>query len=230
MKHLAKSLVVAGAVLAAGSASAGMMGDISPYIGIDYQQSWMKGNGDWRKVFPDNYKGASLYVGTKFHEYFGLELGYDWSAREKENLNLAAGSTLFGNTLTAAATGTAKVRRTGGHLDLVGFLPVADNFELTASLGYGWIQPKVEMTINNPAANVNNSALASVSGKGKSVFRVGVGGSYMLTDMVGLRARLGWESTSSLRLKGNTDFTNGRYDTKGFKGTTSLRVGAFVKF
>lgn len=230
MKHLAKSLVVAGAVLAAGSASAGMMGDISPYIGIDYQQSWMKGNDDYRKLFPDNYKGASLYVGTKFHEYFGLELGYDWSAREKENLNLAATDTLFGSQLGAAMTGEVKVRRTGGHLDLVGFLPVADNFELTASLGYGWVQPKIEAVVNNPAANVNNSALASLSGKGKSVFRVGVGGSYMLTDMVGLRARLGWESTSSLRVKGNSDFQNLNITTKAFKGTTSLRVGAFVKF
>ncbi len=229
MKHIAKSLLVVGAMMAAGSASA-TMGDVSPYIGVDYAQSWMKGNGDWNKLFSDDYKGASIYVGTSFHENFALELGYDATSREKKDINLAAGTTLFGNTLTQNVTGNVKIRRTGGHLDLVGLLPVADNFALTGSVGYGWVQPKVEVNVGTPAATVNHSALASISAKGKSVFRLGVGGSYMVTDMVGLRARVGWESTSSLRLKGNTDFINGNYNEKAFKGTTALRAGVFVKF
>ena len=48
--------------------------------------------------------------------------------------------------------------------------------------------------------------------------------------MVGIRAKLSWESTSALRVNGNQAFTNFGMDPKAFKGTTALTAGAFVKF
>ena len=239
MKHIAKSLVITGAMIAAGCANADVIADFNPYIGADYYQAWMKPKGDYNQLLPKDFPGATLYVGTRFHESFGVELGYDWSARKKKDISIASGTSQFGSTVGAnqSLTGTTKVRRSGGHLDLVGFLPVADCFDLIGSVGFGWVQTKITTNVVTPGTAVNNaatnnraSAVSSLSGKGRGVFRVGVGASYMVTDMVGLRGKLGWESTSSLRINGNQNFTALSFQNKPYKGTTSLSLGAFVKF
>jgi hypothetical protein len=234
MKHIAKSLVVVGAMAAASSVSADVIADFNPYIGADYYQAWMKPKGDYNKILAKNFPGATLYVGTKFAEGFGLELGYDWSGNQKKSFDLPAGSTLFSGTTPGGVSGWTKVRRTGGHLDLVGFLPVAECFELTGSVGFGWVQPKITSTATatGGAAATGNvaSAISSLSGKGRGVLRVGVGASYMVTDMVGLRAKLSWESSSSLRANGNQQFVALAFGQKPFKSTTALAAGAFVKF
>lgn len=234
MKHIAKSLVVAGAMIAAGSVSADVLADLNPYIGADYYQAWMKPKGDYTKILPKDFPGATLYVGTKFHENFGIELGYDWSAQKKKDFNLAKGSTLFSTGaagLTNPVSGSVKVRRSGAHIDLVGFLPVAECFDLIGSVGFGWLQTKLTTSaVSTSATSQHTSAVNSLSGKGRGVLRVGVGGSYMVTDMVGLRAKLSWESTSSLRVNGNGYFTSLAFGQNPYKSTTALAIGAFVKF
>ncbi len=234
MKQLAKSLVVISALAAAGSAGADMMGDFNPYVGADYYQAWMRGKSSYNQIFPKSYPGATIYIGNKFTENFGLELGYDWSAKAKKSWTLPVGTQVFNSTVaTSAITGTTKIQRTGFHLDLVGFLPINDCVNLLGSIGYGWVQPKIEITSLTPSANGGNNnytAISSLSGKGRSVFRVAVGADWMATDMFGLRAKLGWESTSTLRINGNQQFTNLGYQQKGFKGSTTLAIGAFVKF
>lgn len=235
MKNIVKSLMVVGAMAAAGVANADWCDCIQPVIGADYYQAWMKGKGSYNQVYPKSYPGATIYVATKFSECFGLELGYDWSARKSKNFTFGTGTSFFGNTITdSGVTGNTKLRRTGGHLDLVGFIPLCDCWELFGSLGYGWVQTKVTTTITSvgpstTSANLS-SALLSVSGKGRSVFRVGVGALYMVTDCVGLRAKLGWESTSSLRVDGNTAFNNLGFNNKAYKGSATVAAGAFVKF
>jgi len=234
MKQIAKSLVITGAMIAAGCANADVIADLNPYIGADYYQAWMKPKGDYNTLLPKDFPGATLYIGTKFHESFGIELGYDWSARKKKDFSIGAGTTMFGSTIAAnqAFSGTTKIRRSGGHLDLVGFLPVAECFDLIGSVGFGWVQTKFTTTINTAltAATTQASAVSSMSGKGRGVLRVGVGASYMVTDMVGLRAKVSWESTSSVRVNGNQNFTALNFGQKPYKSTTALSVGAFVKF
>jgi len=234
MRHIAKSLVVMGSLLAAGSASA-MFDDISPLIGVDYYHAWTKGKNDYSQVFPKSYPGFTVYLGAKFCEYWGLELGFDSSGRKKKDFTLASGTSFFnGTTGTAPIVGQTKIRRQGGHLDVIGYLPLVDCLELTGSLGYGWVKPQITTAVSSQAGDGTGSALAtalnSLRGKGKSVFRIGVGLSYMVTDMVGLRAKVGWETTSSLRVEGNQSFSNLGFSNKGFKSSTTLNVGAFVKF
>lgn len=214
--------MIVGALASVGSASAMLSeGDFNPYVGADYYQVWMKGNNvPGQSTFPKSYPGWTIYVGNKFTEYFGLELGYDDSVKAKKSWSTT--SDLNGNT---------KIRRTGGHLDLVGFLPIDECANLIGSIGYGWVKPKVSTSINNPTKSATEAdALQSISGKGESVFRIGVGADWMATDMFGLRAKLGWESTNSLRIKGDQNFTNLKYNTKAFKSSVTLAVGAFVKF
>lgn len=231
MKFITKNLVIISSFLAASSASADMLGEFNPYLGADYYQTWTRGRYDWRKVFPRTYRGATAYVGTKFCQNLGLELGYDMSVRTKKAWSLPAGSAFFNRSVgTTDITGTTKITRSGVHLDLLGFLPVAECFELFGSVGYGWVQNKIDITLSTASGSNQSSALASVSGKGRSVLRAGVGGSYMVNSMVGLRAKLGWETTSTLHVKGNEAFANLGYQSKGWKDTTALSIGAFAKF
>jgi len=202
--------------------------DISPYLGVDFKQAYMKGQGGWKPIFPNTYPGASFYVGTKFHQYFGLELGYDWSVKQKKEWNLPAGSSFFGST-AQGTSGTTKIERNGAYLDLVGFLPVADCLEIMGSTGLGWVQTKIESNFST-TTTPESGALASVAGKGRMVFRVGIGALYMITDVVGVRAKMGFEGTSALKLVGNQAFSTYGYNEKGFKGTTAFAVGAFFKF
>ena len=242
MKQIAKSLVVMGALAVAGSAVA-EFGELSPYAGIDLQNSWMKMKSPFDSIAKKSFPGATLHLGTKFHENFGVEVGYHWSKQQSKDYTIANG-TNFGaipatgaaNATNAAITGKTKIRRSGAHLDLVGFLPVADCFELMGSVGYGWIQPKISATAAATAGNAATTrvvdAIKGLSTKSKGVFRLGLGASYMITDMVGLRAKFGWESTSALRLKESNPATLSalNLNTKAFKSSITGSAGVFVKF
>jgi hypothetical protein len=215
-------------MIAATSANAALIDDMSPLAGIDYQQIWMQGKGDWNNLFPKSFPGATAYVGARFCECLGVELGYDWGAKESKNFTLPAGSSFFGQTVTTAVTGTARVRRQGGHLDLIGYLPIVDCIELMGVIGVGYVYPKV--SISTSGVTPLDSGLQSVATKGKTVARIRLGGNYMFTECIGVRALVGWESTSSLRLKGNNNFSISNLNNKGWRGSTTVATGVFVKF
>src|SRR5581483_749899 len=53
--------------------------EVIPYIGIDYYQVWMHTKSDWQQLFGKTYPGASVYLGAKFCDSFGVEFGGMWS-------------------------------------------------------------------------------------------------------------------------------------------------------
>ena len=220
MKQIAKSLVVVGAILAAGTVGAEMMDDVRPYVGLDYYQAWMKGakatgsspansTFDFAKQAPKSYPGLAAYVGAKFTDFFGMELGTDWSFRKKKSIT-DNGSNI-----------KTEVKRRGMHADLVGFFPLNDCVDILGSVGLGWVKAKTTQT------GASAATAETYKNKGKTVARLGLGVSYMVTDMIGLRARAGWENTRRLKLQDNTP----PIDTfKPFKDTMSLSLGAFVRW
>jgi opacity protein-like surface antigen len=82
MKRMLKNVVLVGSVMAAGIAAADFGGDWSPIVGIDYKWSTARhSNQGFGGSNGRNKGGASVYLGSRFCENFGLELGYDWSSR-----------------------------------------------------------------------------------------------------------------------------------------------------
>jgi len=215
MKNLVKSLVLAGALGTANVASADWFDCFCPVIGVDYYQAWMKATALFGNVFPKSYPGGTVYVGAKFADCLGFEVGYDTSTRKSRSFTLVQS--------TGVTTGTVKFRRSGAHFDLIGYMSVdcLDCVELFGSLGYGWVEPRVTFTtLAGPTFAFN--------GRGRSVLRLGVGGNYLLTDCVGIRAKVGYESTSSLRTNSTTP--NFGFSNKPFRGSITLALGAFVRF
>lgn len=229
MKHIIKSLVVAGSVLVAGSGNADEIIELLPYMGVDYHQAWMKPKITYQPIFPSSYPGVSFYVGTKFHPNFAFELGYDWSLKQTKSWTTT--QSIPGTNTLQTFGGTTKIRRSGAYLDLVAFLPLVENLEMLASFGAGWVQPKIEIVnMSVGPGQSKSSAIASLSGDGRGVLRGGVGVGYMLTEVLGLRAKLGWESTFTLRVDGNTYAVPNGYLTRGFKGSVTFSMGAYYKF
>ncbi len=227
-----KKLIVAGAILAAaGSASADTwFEDCKPVVGIDFKWAKIKNSGDWKGVFPESFPGASVYVGTKFMENFGAELGYDTTGKRGKQLSLNTGDTVGGATATVPTGIRGNVRFAGPHLDLVGFWPLENCFEMFVSLGLGWVKPTVNVDhVGGASSNLAND-LTSITGKGKTIGRVGIGVNWMATDCVGLRVKALYENTSKLRVQSNAVSNAVLTNLKPWKDSYSLAVGAFLKF
>lgn len=206
--------------------------ELFPYLGVDLYYAHMRAKASYRSLFPSNYLSGSLYAGVKFHPNLGFELGYDWSRKKSANWTLSRGLPVFGSVANRTFSGQTKIRRSGAHLDLVGFLPIWECLEFIAYFGAGWVQPKIEttMSIKPGAAEPNSSAIASLTGESRALLRLGVGVRYMLTDLLGIRGKLGYEATSMLRVKGNSYFQQLGYGTRPFSRTGSLSLGLFYKF
>lgn len=231
MKQFTKALVVVGAI-GVTNVYADCIDSFHPVMGADFYQVWMQGKGSYSKIFPKSYPGASVYVGTRCFENFGIEFGFDWSGRKSRNWTLTQGQSFQDRTLTTALSGTTKIRRIGGHIDVMGIMPIFDCFEVFGTVGYGWVQSKLTIVNVSPSPGVSNmsSAVATLSGKGRSVFRAGIGTNLMVTDCVGIRAKVGFETTSSLQLKGNAAARTLGYNSNGFRDSGTLAIGAFAKF
>lgn len=231
-----KSALIPGILLFASGVNAAMMLDLTPYLGADYAQIWMRGRGSWGDIFPRrDFSGGSVYLGSKFHRNFGIELGYDVSIRKKRDWTLQPRTIFFNGITTEKINARTTMQRHGAHIDLAGFLHITESFEFVGSLGYGWLKPKLHIsTVLSENRLPSNSAVAqgltNISGKGRGVVRLGLGLSYMVTEMVGVRTKFTWENTKTLRLAGNQVFNNLGFDVSGFKSATALSLGAFLRF
>jgi hypothetical protein len=201
-----------------------------PFVGLDFYQAWMQPKGDWGKFLPKNFPGGTLYVGAKFQQYFGFELGYDCSVRKPKNWSYQMGELFFNTRAIANNNGGTRVRRSGAHVDLMGFIPLRDCIDLLGTLGLGWVQPKIDISQAANSLGPVSSPLASLSAKARGVVRVGGGATYMISDLIGVRAKLGWESTRFLRVRGNNLFYANGFSKKPFRNSATLAVGGFVRF
>lgn len=228
MKNLAKSAVLAFTMMVAGSASADWFDCFRPIIGVDYYQAWMKAKNGWDHIFPSgNFPGATIYVGAKFMDCWGFEVGYDISTKKSRRFSFS--------TSNVNINGSSKIQRGGGHLDLIAYLPIGfDCLELFGSAGYGFVQPKITTVVTDNNDRLTAGVVETASGKGASVVRLGFGTNYMLSNSIGLRAKIGFESTASLKVKSNEEFNEAiealGFTNKPFKSSTSLALGAFIKF
>lgn len=235
MRQYINSLLMAGSLVAMGSANADPTIALTPYIGIDYYQVSMKPRTFYQQIFPSSFPSVSFYIGTKFHPNFSFEVGYGWSAKKSKQWVVSNGQPIFSSASNATFSGKTSIRRSSGYFDLVGYLPVydiCDAFEFIFSIGYGWVQSQIATTMNivPRAAIPHSSAIASLASKGRSTYRGGVGVNYMVNEVYGVRAKVGWENTNTLRIHGNNYFDQLGYGVRSFKGSITLTLGAFFKF
>lgn len=227
MKQIAKCLLGISALTCAFHASnvsaANLLDDVTPFVGIDYQQRWMNGYSDWNKLFPGTFAGGSVYVGGRW-DCFAVELGYDFAGSRRKAYVFGPGEPFFNNNFNAVTVNT-NLQLNGGHIDLIGFVPVVDCLEMMGVIGLGYIYPRLSLNINS-----GRFANVTVSGRGTTVARLRFGGNYMVTQCVGVRVLVGWESTEYLRLRTGPDFSGTGATVRGWRSSVTASAGVFVKF
>lgn len=150
------------------------------YIYGDIGQS--KYSGD----FNDNDNAFAIGLGYNLSKIFSLELGYH------DLGNIHYSENLFGG-ITGSRTLETSVDTSATQLSAVAKLPVNDNFDLYARLGYAHLKVDATYSINGTV----QSEQASDSDN-KAIF--GVGASYKVNEKISLR-------TEYIRF-GNTDISS----------------------
>lgn len=223
MKNLVKGMIAAYILAAAGSASANWFDCVTPVIGMDYYQVWMRVKNNFASVMAtrSRYPGFTFYVGARLSECFGVELGYENSSNKTRNFH-------FTNGRGFDVEGNVKVRRSGTHLDFIAYIPLdcINRVEMFGSLGYGYLQPKVKLNIIGTRDSNIVVGSETIKPRNSGLLRAGVGVNYMITDCLGLRIKSGFEYTSTLK--------SSRYsihpDNKFFWNSATLALGVFSKF
>jgi hypothetical protein len=211
MKNLAKSLIVVSSlvtVVATESASAGLckgfngFDDFRPILGLDYYQAWRRIKGNLHPILPTSFPGITVYVGGKFSDYFGVELGLDISKQKSKTWVFPNGTAIGAIRTSGTISGTTSISYWGAHFDVIGYLPLypcVESTELFAAIGYG-----------------NASGL-----------RLGIGANYLVTYNFGLRAKFGYENRTTV-LGGSPSTIFGI--SNPYRYATTLSVGAFYRF
>jgi hypothetical protein len=183
MKQLARKLLLIGALVTASSSASAFFDGLdcmSPYVGIDYQQRWVRHRNNDDGLDGNNrhrsFPGFNAYLGGRW-DCFGLEVGGHYAANRRN-----------GRTASIA----------GGYLDLVGYLPAMDCLELMGTVGIGYDSARIS-TLNFGSRTANGV-----------VGRIRIGANYMFSECIGIRGLVGWESTSTLRRRNNNDGFNHR--------------------
>jgi opacity protein-like surface antigen len=110
------------------------------------------------------------------HKNLGFELGYFRMLEESKNV--ASGATIGANTITTAAFRT-DLETQGITLDVLGYAPIHEKFELIGTAGATWTT--ADITVDIPGIGSTSDDDSEFG------FRIGGGAQYMLTEQLNLR-------------------------------------------
>jgi opacity protein-like surface antigen len=134
-----------------------------------------------------NKPGVNVFLGARFNEYVGAEVGFGFIQQVKANVQ---------NNRTA----TNKISNI--YADLLGYANVAPKVDLIGSVGIGMLKSKSSV----PGATfVNQNAL----NKGKVGVRLGVGAQYNFDTNWAARAMFRYQKGNTSFLKSNTSVSVG---------------------
>lgn len=166
--------------------------EVKPYIALDYVHSIADiDKVEGIKLFEDNFNGAAVALGVNVNRYVSTEIFYQQVAKEDKK---------FVNAKTED-----KYKAYG--IDVIGHLPVADQFDLLGSVGVAEYKVDYKASAYSPAVSLKKDD----NGLGA---RLGIGAEYNVTDNWAVRAmaRYSW------------------VDVDGVDGITELSVGVKYTF
>lgn len=242
MKNKATLLAASGALVAGLSLSTAAVAsimdwDLVPYVGADAQWRRM----DYKKDFGQNltkknYKQGNLYAGLKFNEYVGVEAGYESTGTIKRNATVIA-TNMFGTTFPGAIAGQSlewntRSKISGFHGNLIGFLPISDDYclKLFGSVGIAQLKARTRATATtlNGIPLIPNIVLNFT--KRKWVPRLSLGLQHMFYEQFGLRATATWENTARLKMSSRDQSGGTRIYSAYSRDSVTLGVGLFYNF
>lgn len=136
--------------------------------------------------------GANVFVGARFNEYFGAELG----------LGFVQKRTVINNAVNG--NGVIATNKTNNvYVDALGFMPVASKVSLVGAVGVGFLKDSARVSFNGVDQGKGSS-------KRKMGFRVGAGAQYDFNENVAARAMVRYQKGNKRNwTKSNTSVTLG---------------------
>jgi opacity protein-like surface antigen len=142
---------------------------------------------DSKLVIRKNKPGVNVFVGARFNENLGAEIGFGFIGKVK--------GTAIGN-----RQATNKVSNI--YADILGYVPVASKVDLIGSIGLGRLKSKPDVT---GATFINKDVLT----KTKVGVRVGAGAQYNIDNNWAARAMVRYQKGNKNFLKSNTSVSVG---------------------
>ncbi len=155
------------------------------YISLDYAKNSDAYLGD-ESLYNDELFGATLYMGLRLHDYFGVELGYSGTAESKKKIDFlnAYGVKTGVNTNTSLWLSSLT-------FDVLGYLPLgaAKKYELIGSVGLARTRAKSEFH-SSPV-----DVFPDDYDETETDLRLGLGAQYKLSDNSIIRSMIRWEDS-----------------------------------
>lgn len=200
----------------------------APYVGVEYMFQHIPTSADWHSAgfMPSNLDVINGFVGLRYHRNFAIEFGGYHTIRRSQaqsNVSEFEGQAATGDTLVIA-----QLENKGFSIDWSAHCFLDPKFNVFAIVGMANYQPKLNiLTSENTDLG---TALRLVKGHNTNVFRLGVGMEY-LECWWGVRARVIWDNTQSMRLdviEAQQFFSS--ISPRAFGQTILVTVGLFYRF
>lgn len=200
--------------------------NFNPYVGVDYQYLYVATDQNWGRVLPKNYNNFALFVGNKYHEHFGIELGfYHTIGAITKNANMTSFNGLNASGPTSAVS---KVKNKGFSAEWNVYFGLKPNLEIFSILGFVTLHS--ELTISSNSGTDLANALVRVRGRNKTFLRLGLGSKYAFKNW-GMRAKLVWDDKQNLYLNtNNAQNIFATIDRKAYKQGVGLILGMYYIF
>ncbi len=203
----------------------------SPYIGGDVQirkMPFKQGVGD--DLFKKGSIQGNFYLGFKVNKYFGFEIGHQAANKKDRNVPPTAETRLgkAGGLAAASEMGTRQIK--GWNLNVIGFLPISSEYQMSmiGIAGLSSLEVRLKYTGSSPIFGGAVMHEQIKFKQRKNVLRLGGGVQKMFSDSFGVRTTVVWENTS--RFNNITQNYAGNTYTAKLKDSWTYGIGAFVMF
>lgn len=215
-------------------------------FGFNYKQNWIPPQGEWKRILVRTQPGFDVYFGWRFHPFFGVDAGYEWTADKPLTIAINPRESLLGavNNTNQIMTLTGKVRYKTIRSDLNAFIPLNIPFycnyfpelpEGIITVGVAGTRPGVKihtMPVNGPvtrAVQLYQGTFNQINGRSFAVFRFGLGFQTILIENVGIRFIWRYETTGVLRVR-DSFIAKAPATRKVFGNCYSLALGFYIRF
>jgi hypothetical protein len=207
--------------------------NLNTYFGVNYKLTFIKPRQQWNRLLEDRYPGFGLYVGTRFHPYFGAELGYEWTANKVKSYTVNNNTALLNirNTTGQDIVITAKNRFQSGFIDAILFIPFCltpdINPEALVSVGVAANTTHLRVKTNPNIFPFTNQFVAAKSSGVRAIPRFGLGIQSLIVENIGLRLMWRWEGTQNLRVQEGV--SNTANNKAFYQNANSLSISVYIE-
>lgn len=210
--------------------------NVVPYVGIDAEgrhMGYKKGLGN--NLFKKEFAEGNIYTGIKFNDWVGLEIGYRESSRKHTRAANTEGAVELGDApLPAGAVNYSDntVQIKSPYINLVGYVPLCNNFQLFGAVGLTRARIQLRYRITGVELDVFpqdvQDRFQRDFKRSKTIFQAQAGAQYLITSCLGLRGYVGFQNTA--KFKNISSLTATSTSRASLKNSFLYGLGVFWNF